>query len=451
MTAARAIKLLVVLLTAIVSIAVAISHTAGESGTEDPPIGVGSSLRAVWRRLWANAAFRSVGVAAITVVVLIARTPSAFTAPQFVVEDAGIFWLGQYRNGFWASLFEPYAGYVHVIPRLIAGVADWFPYVWAPVIYVWSAALVTGWTAATIASLRLPRAMAEMLGVSIVLVAHGGEVWATPTNLQWITATALPLIAITESPASLIARTNQFAFVVLAGLSGPFAIVAAPVWLYRLFRWSRRSVFDVALCGVALLCALFMLVVVVRHPTARPGPGSQFLLMFAISVKRSFAEVVLETANRMIRDVNSAKAVAFVCVIVPLAMCCFAGTHVRVRRVCLWFLSGLAAATAWHWRAGGAFLDEYYANERYFYIPMVMLAFSAITLLFEERRVIQVTGVCLITLMAASTVNRFERMSVTDYSREWAEKSPQIGKQPVEIQYYPGWRMTVPLQAASPR
>jgi len=451
MTLVRVIKLLVVLLAAATSIAVTIRCATDESSNERASIEKhGSSLRALGK-LWATTSFRIIAVAGITVLVLMTRTLSAFMVPQLVIEDAGIFWLGQYTNGFWASLFESYAGYEHAIPRLIAGVADWFPYAWAPVVYVWAAAAVTGWTAATIASLPLPRAMSAILGVSIVLVAHGGEVWASATNLQWITATALPLIAVTEPPASLFARANQCAFVLLASLSGPFSAIAAPMWVYRITRQSHRSLFDVALCGVALGCGVFTLFVLVIHSTGSPEPGSQFLLTLAIALKRSFAEVFLETASRIVRNVNLAKTAAFFCVLVPLVACCVVGRYRNLRIACLWFLFCVAAATAWHWRAGGAFLDEYYANERYFYIPMVMLAFSAVTLLFEEERPIKFVGVCLMTLMAASTVNRFQKMAAADYSREWAEKSRHIGKQPVEIEYYPGWRMTVPVRTASRR
>jgi hypothetical protein len=411
----------------------------------------GYSIHQLSRRIWAKAALRIVGVAIVVVAVLISRTASAFRAPQLVVEDAGVFWLGQYTNGFWASLFEAYAGYVHVIPRLIAGVADTFPYAWAPIVYVWSAAIVTGWTGGTIASLQLPRAMAAMLGVSIVLVAHGGEVWSTPTNLQWIMATALPLVAVTESPESLIARSNIFVFVVLASLSGPFSVMMIPIWIYRLVLGSRRTLLDTALCLVALLCGLFTLSVLVLHSGVSPEGDSQFLVAFRVSVIRSFAEVFLETANKVVRNVATAKLAVFTCVFSPLAISCFTGLHRNVRIACLYFSFGVAAATAWHWRIGGAFLDDYYANERYFYIPMVMLAFSAVSLLFEKTRLLKLTGVCLVTAMAVSTVNRFEKASATDFSKDWAEKSQQIGKQPVEIRYYPGWRMTVPQGGASQR
>jgi len=449
---AHALKLLVALLAAVTSTCVAMRQPGTKTTSERTSSELyGSSIHQRSRRVRTKAARRIVAVAIVVVAVLISRTASALRAPQLIVEDAGVFWLSQYTKGFWASLFEAYAGYVHVIPRLIAGVADRFPYAWAPIVYVWSAALVTGWTGGTIASLQLPRAMSAMLGVSIVLVAHGGEVWSTPTNLQWVTATALPLVAVTESPESLIARINIFAFVVLASLSGPFSVLMIPIWVYRLVLDSRRTLRDAGLCLVALLCGLFTVSVLVLHVGVSPEGDTHFLGVLRVSLIRSFAEVFLEIANKVILNVATAKLAVFTCVFVPLAVSCFIGAHRNVRIVCLYFSCGVAAATAWHWRIGGAFLDDYYANERYFYVPMVMLAFSAVTLLFERTRLLKLTGVCLVTVMAVSTVDRFEKVAATDFSTEWAEKSRQIGKQPVEIQYYPGWRMTVPQRGASQR
>jgi hypothetical protein len=452
MSLAHALKLIVALLAAVASTCVALRQPGTETTSERASGELsGRSIQQLRNRIRATAAPRIVAVAIVVVAVLISRTVSAFTAPQLVVEDAGVFWLSQYTKGFWASLFESYAGYLHVIPRLIAGIADRFPYAWAPTVYVWSAAVITGWTGGTIASLQLTRAMSAMLAVSIVLVAHGGEVWSTATNLQWVMATALPLVAVTDSPESPIARTNIFVFVVLASLSGPFSVLMMPMWIYRLVRGSRRTSDDAALCLAALLCGLFTLSVLMLHLGATPNGDSRFVEALRVSFVRSFAEVFLEIGNKVIRNVATAKLAVFMCVFLPLAGSCFMGWHRNVRVACLYFSFVVAAATAWHWRIGGAFLDDYYANERYFYVPMVMLAFCAVTLLFEKTRLLKLTGVCLVTAMAVPTVNRFERAPAVDFSKEWADKSKQIGNQPVEIEYYPGWRMTVPQRRATQR
>jgi len=64
----------------------------------------------------------------VTVALLFARAPDALRAPQFWAEDAVIFWVQQYEHGLLGSLLRPLAGYLHVMPRLIAALADFLRY-----------------------------------------------------------------------------------------------------------------------------------------------------------------------------------------------------------------------------------------------------------------------------------------------------------------------------------
>ena len=42
-------------------------------------------------------------------------------------EDATVFMESAFTHGFWASIFEPYAGYLNVVPRLIGGFGTVIP------------------------------------------------------------------------------------------------------------------------------------------------------------------------------------------------------------------------------------------------------------------------------------------------------------------------------------
>ena len=190
-----------------------------------------------------------IAVFGVTVALVFARAPDALRAPQFWAEDAVVFWVQQYEQGFPGSLLRPSAGYLHVVPRLIAALADFLPYQMHPAAFVAGAAIVTGWTAATIAGLALPQPLAASLGVAALLVVPGGETLANPTNVQWIMAPALPLIAAAASPAGGLARANQFAFVALSGLSGPFSILMIPIWLWRVLSGARRDTSALVLAG----------------------------------------------------------------------------------------------------------------------------------------------------------------------------------------------------------
>ena len=53
--------------------------------------------------------------------ILFLRRPDQFHHPQFWAED-GFFYERHLANG-WHTLVESYAGYLHTLPRLIAGTA----------------------------------------------------------------------------------------------------------------------------------------------------------------------------------------------------------------------------------------------------------------------------------------------------------------------------------------
>src|SRR5712692_9123288 len=66
---------------------------------------------------------------------LILRRPDAILNPQFWAEDGVVFFHDQLDIGFVQALFNAYAGYLHVIPRSIAGFASVFPVAAHPLIY----------------------------------------------------------------------------------------------------------------------------------------------------------------------------------------------------------------------------------------------------------------------------------------------------------------------------
>ena len=50
-------------------------------------------------------------------IVIISRRPDAILNPQFWAEDGSVFYAQAYNKGIINSLFLPYAGYLHAVPR----------------------------------------------------------------------------------------------------------------------------------------------------------------------------------------------------------------------------------------------------------------------------------------------------------------------------------------------
>ena len=118
----------------------------------------------------------------------------------------------------------------------------------------------------------LAAAAAALLGVAVVLAAPTGETFTNPTNVQWIMASAMPLIAATAPPAGRFSRANQVAFVALSGLSGPFSILMIPIWLWCVVSGARRDGLALVLTATTVLAGAAQAIVIVGTPETLDGP-----------------------------------------------------------------------------------------------------------------------------------------------------------------------------------
>lgn len=178
------------------------------------------------------------GLFLVSVLVLASKAPDALTVPQFWAEDGAVFFLAQHGRAM-PQLFEPYAGYLHALPRLVAWIAGGFSAVHAPLIYNLCALLIG---AAALTSLR----RLDRLGVGfllamvpIALAPTNGEVWGTITNVQWVTqfylVSALVRLFLGDDDSIPLLRAVA---AVAVGLSGPFGIFAVAAALIGTL-WSR--------------------------------------------------------------------------------------------------------------------------------------------------------------------------------------------------------------------
>src|SRR5262245_126437 len=72
--------------------------------------------RVAWTSTWF---LHPIVLGVVAIVALIARRPTLLTRPEFADEDGQVFYLGALLHGA-SSVFDPYAGYLHVAARLLA-------------------------------------------------------------------------------------------------------------------------------------------------------------------------------------------------------------------------------------------------------------------------------------------------------------------------------------------
>lgn len=190
-------------------------------------------------------------------------------------EDGSIFATCAYARPLVPDcLLEPYAGWIHVIPRAGAALAVLWPPADLSVVIGMIAAAVAGLTAAVVA-IAVRDASGSWVagliaGASLVLVRQAGiEVGGSLTNLHWILMAASIVLIVAWWVG---ARAGPGSLVVLAsaGLSSPFAPILVPLGLVGLLL--RRPGWRPVLAIVCVTAAAQIAVILI---TPRVPPGSE--------------------------------------------------------------------------------------------------------------------------------------------------------------------------------
>jgi hypothetical protein len=171
-----------------------------------------------------------------------------------------------------ACLFEPYNGWIHLVPRLGAELAALAPPAELPLAIALISAVVTG-LAAAVVSIAVRNASGSwaagvLAGSSVAFVWQAGlEVGGNLTNLPWILLAAA-IVVIVASWAGHRVGNVDLVLVVMAGLSTAFAPVLPALGLVGVALRGPRAILIVITGGFA---ALVQLVVGLTSPRTPPG------------------------------------------------------------------------------------------------------------------------------------------------------------------------------------
>lgn len=171
---------------------------------------------------------------------LVARRPEMLTKPEMYAESAPVFYIPTFFNDPASLLTTPYAGYLHLLPRLVAWLdrlvaPDVVPMVEAAVSII-GTVLIAGFIASERLSSALPRRRDRYLLATMILVTPSArEVVGIEVNLQVAGAAYLVALSVAHRAETLTWRVVDAVGATLASLSGPFAIFLLPLF------WLRRS------------------------------------------------------------------------------------------------------------------------------------------------------------------------------------------------------------------
>lgn len=376
--------------------------------------------------------------------ILMLRKTSSLLQPQFWAEDGIIFFLQQYDQGI-TALLEPYAGYYHLLPRLLALLAaSCCSYALAPVIYNYSSLLLTLLVVASVFSPRLRVPYKPLLALVIVLVPHpNGEVFITITNLQWLLSLLLIMLLLKEPPDArysdvTLQRAGDYLLLVVCGFTGPFLVFLSPLFVYR---WCRqRNVANTSMLLLVLGIVGVQLAAIINTHLHTPATVIQWQLFLQVLGYKLFGALFL---GEQLPQYLSAYWLVLAYLLLLMGLIALAPRQDSFVPTCLSLQLLIVCATLFKFKYNPEALLPVDQGARYFYIPYVLMLWSIIVLLDQEQRWRRLVLQGLLSLaLLSSLTSEFRAKPLVDYA--WGHYSQLIGKKNITIPLNPaGWKILV--------
>lgn len=239
------------------------------------------------------------GLFALCLAALVVKSPDALYQPQFWAEDGAVFFQQQQAHAL-PQLFIPYAGYLHLLPRLVAWLAAWAPLAWAPAIYCLAAFAINAAGAGYFLHRLAPWRLAWIGFAAIFLTPTSGEIFGNLTSSQWFAQ--LFLLAACFIPVSREGRGAALMplMVLAVALTGPFALLLAVIHGALVAAASIWPRFAPAMSSLARgggryrLAALWLgACVQATYLAVDHGPASAYSLSLLVAALGSWSQVHL--------------------------------------------------------------------------------------------------------------------------------------------------------------
>jgi len=199
--------------------------------------------------LWWQTGWPRLAIAGAAVLIIGLRKHDSLIHPQFYGEDGSLFFVEAAAHP-WKAILEPYAGYLHLLPRLIAILGSALPVLWVPGFYAWCSLVVAGTVAWTVLSPRVCLPCAWAAPLALAAVPNSGEVYLNLCTLQFTLAVGLLAFVATEDPSSPAQKWGDVLWLLTLELTGPFGVLFVPLFVWRV--WSRPSRWSFGFLALAL-------------------------------------------------------------------------------------------------------------------------------------------------------------------------------------------------------
>jgi len=343
------------------------------------------------------------------------------------------------------------------VQRIVAAVSQWFDPAWAPAIFTGAAFLLTLYVAARTQSTRFPLRPHVGYALAVVLVPDTFEVLLFLTNILRVTAAGLLLVLISKDGRRWWEQAHDAAAVLLFGLTGPYSVLFAPLFVWR--AWQRRTRASLVLAVLVIGCALTQGILIGLQQMGRLAADEGPVAMGAGDVVPEKLLAVpgmriagsLLAGSRVPPDYPLPVEIALgIGVLVAVALLALRKGPTRTERVWLAMAFLLVLASALY-RCRFVLPDLCHAvyGNRYFYLPQLIVLWLLIDLALERRRWLSRGAAVLLLWMLVANIPRLREPGLPDM--RWADYAARIrAGEAVEIPTNPGgvdpWIVRLPAR-----
>lgn len=209
-------------------------------------------------------------------IVLALRQPSSLLRAGFVFEDGATFFAQAYNLTTVEALTQIYAGYWHVIPRIVAEIGTLLPVRQIPLFYNLSALFLT---AATVSWFILPlnrsivaNPWIRLVVISLILLTPRLDGLMLIAYVQWFLAVWAVFVLLGQPPRQRWLLWTIAAAYMLVVFSVPALVMVIPLWLLRGWVAGRASLrWWSALIAATTLTATLLVMSIPKPPILSDG------------------------------------------------------------------------------------------------------------------------------------------------------------------------------------
>lgn len=378
--------------------------------------------------------------------ILFLRKPDAFLNPQLWAEDGPIFLVQQREQGG-GALFNEYAGYYLIVPRLIALLSAPISLEHIPTVYNFSALLCTVATSLLILFSRVDLGVPKLLlAISIVLIPNSGEIFANVTNVQWFLAAVIPFLILQCPPVSWKQGLFDGCVVLFIGLTGPFLILSMPLLIWRVIKHWKPKIIELpfyACAGVALFLQAYSLLI--HHQQSQ---GNGFVLKEWLKVCFLKFGSYLYFGKQLPESMPQFLAICAACFLLLTLWGLFLLREEKQQAILVFLTFGLLIFLASLSKASHTvgqivlIFHPFMAGGRYYFLPFLFLFYTYLIFSYSSPQQLKWIGFTGTILILLSSATAFSGPPLPDF--HWKTRIKQLEtSSPVEIEIPPGagWKV----------